>query len=566
MSDRSLLPFILPNVFHIARSLSGIEFTSSVLPRLQPLFSVQDPPQNQLMLLDQIDLFVSKTTPQVFREGVTPLLYSSLEAEQPNVQERALQQVPRLCEVLDFSHVKETLFPRIAVVFSKTKVLSVKVNTLIAFHQMVSLLDKHTLAEKLVPLLARIKTREPSVMVATLAVHEALASKVDRETLAVEIIPQLWAMSMGPLLNAEQFEKFMRATREMGEKVAKEHLAHLKEVKRMQEHTDQYNHQNGRSTTNAAGGGSAFAAGGGEVDFATLVGSGKDSGVGVARDVNAAKAPATSSALPFDPFAFDDLNAAGASTSGAATPVLTPAHTGTGGVSSSLRPTQATRPALNGVGRTASSSSSSSFTSPFPAPTPTSSTSGPSRSGSFLRQGPPTASTSSSASSLRPTPTASAAKPAPLPPPGWSAGSTLVPMSSSSSSSGTASGMAASASGGGSTGPNYNISLPSATGFGGGGGSSNVTAAGPDGAGGSNGGGSLSMASFSGLPPLVPQTSSLGSMSPMSGSGAGGGAAARPAMPSIGSGVLQPTRKTTSTTGAGAGQKQTTMAEFDPFA
>lgn len=69
MSDRSLLPFILPNVFHIAKTLSSIEFTATVLPRLQPLFSVQDPPQNQLMLLDQIELFVAKTSPPVFREG-----------------------------------------------------------------------------------------------------------------------------------------------------------------------------------------------------------------------------------------------------------------------------------------------------------------------------------------------------------------------------------------------------------------------------------------------------------------------------------------------------------------
>lgn len=74
--------------------------------------------------------------------GVTPLLYSSLETEQAQVQERALQKVPRLCEVLEYSHVKEVLFPKIAVLFSKTKILSVKVNTLISFHHMIPILDK----------------------------------------------------------------------------------------------------------------------------------------------------------------------------------------------------------------------------------------------------------------------------------------------------------------------------------------------------------------------------------------------------------------------------------------
>lgn len=47
MNDRTLLPFILPNVFVISQNLSSIEFTGNVLPRLKPLFSVQDPPQNQ---------------------------------------------------------------------------------------------------------------------------------------------------------------------------------------------------------------------------------------------------------------------------------------------------------------------------------------------------------------------------------------------------------------------------------------------------------------------------------------------------------------------------------------
>lgn len=47
MSDKMLLPFILPNVFFISKNLSSIEFTSSVLPRLKPLFDLQDPPQNQ---------------------------------------------------------------------------------------------------------------------------------------------------------------------------------------------------------------------------------------------------------------------------------------------------------------------------------------------------------------------------------------------------------------------------------------------------------------------------------------------------------------------------------------
>lgn len=464
MTDRSLLPFILPNVFHIAATLSSIEFTNTVLPRLQPLFTLQDPPQNQLMLLQQLDLFVSKTSPTVFREGVTPLLYSALESEQPSVQERALQQVPRLCEVLEYSHVKEVLFPKIATVFSKTKILSIKVNTLISMHQMVPILDKYTLTEKLVPLLSRIKTREPSVMLSTLAVHESLATKVSLETLAVHIIPQLWTMSMGPLLSADQFEKFMIAVKTMGDRVALEHGKELKEVRRMQEAADS-------SQMNGGDGGSGSLENGvnasGDVDFATLVGSGKDSSMGVPRDVTGQAGSTSTSKDIFDPFAFDEPSTS-VTPLGSGTPtVLTPSHT----ESSAMIPT-ASRPAARPLGSLAMQSSSrtnsfgggssmggSSSTLPtLAAPPKSNSFSSPPLAPSRLNNGA-SSSSSSLANSFAAMSSPSLSSTGLAGPPGWS-GSTLMPSNTNKTS--TPNSKTTGAGGG----PNYNLSLSPASNFG----------------------------------------------------------------------------------------------------
>ena len=79
-----------------------------------------------------------------------------------------------------------------------------QVNTLICFHALCPILDKYTLTEKLVPMLARIRTKEPSVMVSCLAVCEAIGAKVDVSALATLVLPQLWAMSVTPLLNVDQ--------------------------------------------------------------------------------------------------------------------------------------------------------------------------------------------------------------------------------------------------------------------------------------------------------------------------------------------------------------------------
>jgi SCY1-like protein 2 len=152
--------------------------------------------------------------------------------------------------------------------FTRTRVLSVKVLTLETFRDMVTTLDKTTLTTKLVPLLAKIKTKEPAVMMATLGVHEAMGAKVDREAIATLVLPQLWSMSMGPLLNATQFDRFMAVIRSLGDRVAKEHGEHLKDVRRLEESQNARVAEMGlNGWDQAAAGGS----GGGEVDFEALV-------------------------------------------------------------------------------------------------------------------------------------------------------------------------------------------------------------------------------------------------------------------------------------------------------
>ncbi|KAL5634714.1 hypothetical protein ACGC1H_002678 [Rhizoctonia solani] len=171
MKDPLLLPSILPNVFTIAEKLTPAEFAATVLPALKPLFVVRDPPQNVLAMLDNLPMIQGKTTPAVFRADVLPLVYNALDSEHPHVQERALKAVPDLCETIDYAEVQGVLFPRVALVFTKTRILSVKVSTLVCLLAMVKTLDQASLTQKLVPLLSKIRTKEPSVMVSLLALN-----------------------------------------------------------------------------------------------------------------------------------------------------------------------------------------------------------------------------------------------------------------------------------------------------------------------------------------------------------------------------------------------------------
>lgn len=85
-----------------------------------------------------------------------------LSLSEHQVQERALKVVPELCDTIDYAEVQGVLFPRVAVsvhitvvssnkslrfwilqlVFTKTRVLTVKVATLMTFLAMVKILDQ----------------------------------------------------------------------------------------------------------------------------------------------------------------------------------------------------------------------------------------------------------------------------------------------------------------------------------------------------------------------------------------------------------------------------------------
>ncbi|KAL1669341.1 kinase-like domain-containing protein [Schizophyllum commune] len=287
MKDTHLLPYILPNVFAISNALSPQQFANLVLPSLKPLFAVKEPPQNMLTLLDNLKLLQEKTEKKVFRTQVLPLVYNALESEHTVVQERALAVVPDLCETIDYAEIQGVMFPRVALVFTKTRVLSVKVATLATFLVMVKTLDQTSLTQKLVPLLSKIRTKEPAVMMATLSVQEAMGSKVDREAVATLVLPQLWAMSMGPLLNVEQFQRFMAVIRKLGDRVEAEHNQFLRDSQRIED-------KSATQTTNGSAIPSAV-----NMDFESLVG--RANGTSVAPSPITATTPMSFSASPLQP-------------------------------------------------------------------------------------------------------------------------------------------------------------------------------------------------------------------------------------------------------------------------
>lgn len=184
-----------------------------------------------------------------------PVILAAIECPTHAIVDAALRTLPSVLPVLDFSTIKNELFPVVAAVFSRTNSLAIKVRGLQAFVILCggsadaaaddglnglvedkrktsssSALDKYTMQEKIVPLIRSIKTKEPAVMIAALNVLRIVGQTADAEFVAMDILPVLWSMSLGPLLDLKQFQTFMELIKNLSRRVEEEQSKKLQET------------------------------------------------------------------------------------------------------------------------------------------------------------------------------------------------------------------------------------------------------------------------------------------------------------------------------------------------
>jgi len=268
MKDREILALILTNVFAMVKAMpSGKRaFTEKVVPRLREIFLVKSAngvekdtsrEAGLMVLLENMQTAAENCSGKEFRDHILPIIVLALESSTHGLVDAALQTLPHVLPVLDFSTIKNELFPVIAQGFAKTSSLAIKVRGLEAFYTLCGgtpdgsdddlngigvpdkkassssssvILDKFTVQEKVVPLLRGIKTKEPGVMMAALRVFKQVGEVADTDFLAMEVLPLLWTFSLGPLLNLQQFQAFMSLIKTLSGRIEREQTRKLQEM------------------------------------------------------------------------------------------------------------------------------------------------------------------------------------------------------------------------------------------------------------------------------------------------------------------------------------------------
>ncbi|KAI1458094.1 ARM repeat-containing protein [Annulohypoxylon moriforme] len=267
LKDKDLLSLILQNVFKIMDLLpsSRRAFSEKIRPRLKEIFvdnakqnQEKDPPRDAglMVVLENASLIAENSSGKEFKDDVLPIILAAIESPTPSLIDASLRSLPVILPVLDFSTIKNELFPIIAAVFSKTSSLAIKVRGCRAFVILCggsnessaaddgldglgpdkkkkatsSALDKYTMQEKIVPLIKAIKTKEPAVMMAALDVLRVVGDNADADFVAMDILPILWSMSLGPLLDLKQFQSFMELIKSLSRRVEEEQMKKLQEL------------------------------------------------------------------------------------------------------------------------------------------------------------------------------------------------------------------------------------------------------------------------------------------------------------------------------------------------
>ncbi|KAL6718117.1 Protein kinase domain-containing protein ppk32 [Lecanora helva] len=270
--DKDLLSLVLQNAFKIIGTLPSGQraMSDKILPQLREIFlssNVKPGPQERdptkeaglVVVLENMSLIGDNCNGKDFKNDALPIMQRGLESPTHAIVDKALGCLKIVLAILDFSTIKNEVFPVVAAVFSKTSSLGIKIRGLEAFVILCggsstddadtgdgldgadfaskktkassnAVLDKYTVQEKVVPLLKAMKTKEPAVMMAALAVFRQVGRIADAEFLAMETLPILWSFSLGPLLNLQQFQEFMDLIKKLSARIEAEQTRKLREL------------------------------------------------------------------------------------------------------------------------------------------------------------------------------------------------------------------------------------------------------------------------------------------------------------------------------------------------
>lgn len=226
----SLIQVTLTIIILIGENLSQLSFHDKVYPIICEDKLLQFS-ESQIVILEYLHILKQKVKNDEFKKLLLKLTEKTLDLQNNfQVQSKTLERMDIVIEAVDFPSIKNSIFPKICTIFSKTTSLNVKIKTIDSFVLLIEKkgVDKFIVCETLLPLLKSMKTRELKIMSSILKVYQVSATILDEEHIVEQVIPQLWILSMASSLNTTSYQAYNSVINDISLKIQREHLAKLK--------------------------------------------------------------------------------------------------------------------------------------------------------------------------------------------------------------------------------------------------------------------------------------------------------------------------------------------------
>jgi SCY1-like protein 2 len=231
-----ILPVLYQIIFKIGiQELSNLSFHDLILSKVYSHLSlILTSNEVTLVILSNLEQIHSKVTnnEDQFTKFIKQLFSKTLELDTTNnpvttqTTIKSLELTPLLLETLDFPFLKNTIFPKISNLFTKTTSLNIKLQTILSIQSLVMHktkgLDKFIIKDSIIPLLRSMKARDPKVLIHVLGLYQAMLDHkitYDDELVILEILPKIWELSNAESLKLSDYIKFTQVINDITKNV-----------------------------------------------------------------------------------------------------------------------------------------------------------------------------------------------------------------------------------------------------------------------------------------------------------------------------------------------------------
>eukprot|EP00906_Rhabdomonas_costata_P011613 RCo016552 len=232
MTDERMLRFVLPLLLRIVERLQPSEYEVLLMPYFTPLFQRVDIPQISEMLVESIDPIVEKSSQNIVKHYIVPLLCLQMKNNpNPRVAIASINKSVDLAKrgLVIYTDFRREILPSLVLTITSTRHSAVRSAAISSLSAVADLIDRDTITEILEPAVkaALNSDQSPEVVIAVFNVYRSISDQYGSEFICSKLLPFLCPLLLKPTLTLQQFQAMIGTFKYLMGKVEVERSAML---------------------------------------------------------------------------------------------------------------------------------------------------------------------------------------------------------------------------------------------------------------------------------------------------------------------------------------------------